>query len=94
MTVQHDQPVRRDQDGPLAPVLDELSRITGAVESERAAKDRATIDALRREVADLRAAIAHLRASRQPLPSSLRPAVARSLIDGAEVPRSRPHADA
>ncbi|GLZ02818.1 hypothetical protein Acsp03_02850 [Actinomadura sp. NBRC 104412] len=83
-----------DQRGPLAPVLEELSRITGAVESDRAARDRATIEALRKEVADLRAAVAHLRVSRRPLPASLRPAVARSLIDGADVPVERPHADA
>jgi hypothetical protein len=86
--------VQHDQRGPLAPVLDELSRITGEIESDRAAKDRATIEALRKEVADLRAAVAHLRVSRQPLPASLRPAVARSLIDGAEVPAQRSHADA
>jgi hypothetical protein len=75
--------------GPLAPVLDELSRIADAVESERAARDRETIEALRKEVADLRAAVAHLRTSGKPLPASLRPAVARSLIDGADVPRQR-----
>jgi hypothetical protein len=78
-----------DQRGPLAPVLDELSRITDAVESERAARDRETIEALRQEVADLRAAIAHLRTSSKPLPPALRPAVARSMIDAADVPRPR-----
>jgi polyhydroxyalkanoate synthesis regulator phasin len=52
------------QDGPLAPVLQELSRIAGDVETARAAEDRETIEALRREVAELRATVARLRASR------------------------------
>jgi uncharacterized coiled-coil protein SlyX len=54
----------QDGPGPLAPVLQELSRIAGDVESARAAEDRATIEALRKEVAELRAVVARLRASR------------------------------
>lgn len=59
-------------EGPLAPVLHELSRITGAVETERAARDRATIESLRREVAELRATVARLRGSRTVLPHAPR----------------------
>ena len=64
----------------LAPVLRELSRISGSVESSRAAEDRATIEALRREITELRAAVAQLRASRGPVPEALRPVVARSVL--------------
>ncbi|MBO0876986.1 MAG: hypothetical protein J2P19_26725 [Pseudonocardia sp.] len=70
----------RDGSGALAPVLHELTRIAGAVETERAARDQALIDALRSEVAELRAAVAHLRASAAPLPAALRPVVARALV--------------
>lgn len=64
-------------------ILRELERIAGAVESRRAADDRATIDALTREVADLRATVAHLRAARdggRPLPGRLRPVLARAVL--------------
>jgi hypothetical protein len=63
----------------LAPVLHELSRIADCVESRRAADDRATIEALRRELAELRAAVAALRSSRGPVPISLQPVVARAM---------------
>ncbi|HEX4360957.1 MAG TPA: hypothetical protein VH141_25705 [Pseudonocardia sp.] len=71
-------PTRPEQ--ALAPVLRELSRISGSVESRRAAEDRATIEALRREITELRAAVARLRASRGPVPEALRPVVARSVL--------------
>lgn len=74
-------------DSAVAPLLHELDRIAGAVESRRAAEDRALIEALTREVAELRAAVAHLRAGAGPLPARLRPAVARAAVtarpDGA-----------
>lgn len=62
------------------PLLRELDRIAGSVESRRAAEDRALIDALTHEVAQLQAAVAHLRAAATPLPGHLRPAVARALV--------------
>jgi len=68
----------------LAPVLHELSRISGSVESRRAAEDRATIEALRREITELRAAVAQLRSSRGPVPEALRPVVARSLLEHSQ----------
>jgi hypothetical protein len=74
-------PTRPEQ--ALAPVLRELSRISGSVESRRAAEDRATIEALRREITELRAAVARLRASRGPVPEALRPVVARSVLGPA-----------
>jgi len=67
-------------------ILRELDRISGAVESHRAADDRATIDALTQEIADLRATVAHLRAGRPtngagaPLPARLRPVLARAVL--------------
>jgi hypothetical protein len=72
-------PIRPEQ--ALAPVLHELSRISGSVESHRAAEDRETIEALRREITELRAAVARLRASRGRVPEALRPAVARSVLE-------------
>ena len=65
------------QDTPVAALLDELERICGRADTERAAADQAIIRDLRREVAGLRQAVAHLRAGRGPLPSRLRPVVAR-----------------
>lgn len=85
---------RREQRSPLAPVLDELSRIADAVESERAAEDRATIEALRREVTELRAAVARLRASNLPVPNALQPVVARSMAVNDNVPWARTSAEA
>ncbi|MDT7707521.1 MAG: hypothetical protein QOG20_3128 [Pseudonocardiales bacterium] len=61
------------------PLLTELERISGHVETERAAVDQALIADLRREVAELRAAVAHLRAGATPLPGRLRPVVARAM---------------
>lgn len=61
-------------------ILHELDRIAGAVESRRAADDRTTIDALTREVADLRRTVAHLRAGAAPLPAHLRPVLARAVL--------------
>jgi hypothetical protein len=77
-------------DAALAPVLRELSRIADCVESRRAAEDRATIEALRREVAELRAAVAQLRSSRGPVPISLQPVVARSMAAQAPARSSAP----
>jgi hypothetical protein len=79
------------QDGPLAPVLRELSRIAGDVESTRAAEDRKTIEALRKEVAELRATVAQLRASRHPVPGSPRPSVPRPRPVEGDTPQSRSH---
>lgn len=62
----------------VAPLLRELDRIAGAVESRRAAEDEARIEALTREVTALRVAVAHLRAAARPLPTHLRPVVARA----------------
>jgi hypothetical protein len=70
-------------DGTLRPLVDELSRITGEVETERAAADRAVIEHLQHEVAALRRAVAHLRISHQPVPESLRPVVARAMVEAA-----------
>ncbi len=67
--------------GVLAPVLHELYRLTGDVESRRAAEDRLVIESLTSEVAALRAAVAHLRSGATPLPHALRPVVARALVD-------------
>jgi len=64
---------------PVHPLLTELERIAGRVETERAATDQALIDELRHEVAQLRAAVAHLRAGATPLPGRLRPVVARAM---------------
>ena len=61
-------------------ILRELDLISGAVESRRAADDRATIESLRREVADLRRTVAHLRAGAGPLPAHLRPVLARAVL--------------
>lgn len=80
-------------EGPLAPVLHELSRITGAVESERAERDRATIEALRREVLELRATVARLRGSRTVLARTTRPVAARPAPGDGDPPRRR-HASA
>jgi len=68
------------QDTPVAALLDELERICGRADTERAAADQAIIRELRREVAGLRQAVAHLRAGRGPLPSRLRPVVARAVL--------------
>lgn len=65
----------------LRPLVDELSRLSGAVDSERAAADRAVIEHLRDEVTALRRAVAHLRISHQPVPESLRPVVARAMVE-------------
>lgn len=72
----------------LSPVIHELSRIAGAVESDRAAAVGAEISALRDEVAQLRLAVAHLRASAQPVPAALRPVVARAMVATAEHARA------
>lgn len=61
------------------PLLTELERIAGRVETERAAADQVIIAELHREVADLRAAVAHLRAGGKSLPGRLRPVVARAM---------------
>jgi hypothetical protein len=66
---------------PLAPVLRELDRISQSLQVERPCGCQGTIDALRREVAELRAAVAHLRASRIGVPNDLRPVVARALLN-------------
>lgn len=67
---------------PVAALLGELERICGRADTERAAADQAVIRELRREVAELRQAVAHLRAGGGPLPTRLRPVVARALLDG------------
>ncbi len=61
------------------PLLTELERIAGRVESDRALADQALIAGLREEVVQLRAAVAHLRAGATPLPTRLRPVVARAV---------------
>jgi hypothetical protein len=66
--------------GPLDPVLQELQRISGHAESQRAAADQALIAELRCEIAALRAAVAHLRAGTTALPAQLRPVVARAML--------------
>jgi hypothetical protein len=74
----------------IGPLLTELERITGRVDTERAAADQALICELRAEIAQLRAAVAHLRAGTAPLPGRLRPAVARAMTlreDGVAVSR-------
>jgi hypothetical protein len=72
---------------PLAPVLRELDRISQSLQVERSCDCQETIAALRREVIELRAAVAHLRASRFGVPKDLRPVVARALLD-SEAPLS------
>ncbi len=64
----------------ISPLLRELDRIAAAVDSRRAVEDRAEIDALTREVAELRATVAHLRAAAGPLPARLRPVLARAAL--------------
>jgi hypothetical protein len=64
----------------VAPLLQELQRISGHAETERAAADQALIAELREEVAALRAAVAHLRARTAALPRELRPVVARAVL--------------
>jgi hypothetical protein len=66
--------------GPLEPLLQELQRISGHAESERAAADQALIADLRAEITALRAAVAHLRAGTAALPGHLRPVVARAML--------------
>ena len=68
-------------DTPLAPVLRELTRISQSLQVERPCGCQETIDELRREVSELRAAVAHLRTSRIGVPKDLRPVVARALLD-------------
>jgi type II secretory pathway component PulM len=63
----------------VRPLLTELERISGRVDTERALADQALIGDLRREIAELRAAVAHLRAGATPLPGRLRPVVARAM---------------
>ena len=64
----------------IHPLLTELERISGRVDTERAAADQALIADLRREITELRAAVAHLRAGATALPGRLRPVVARAMI--------------
>jgi uncharacterized coiled-coil protein SlyX len=77
----------REPSGPLSPVLDELSRITGEVDTERAARDRDTIEELRREVTALRVTVAQLRGSRHTLTAPVRETVARAGTDELPAPR-------
>ena len=72
----------RHGDGPsvVQPLLQELQRISGHAETERAAADQALIAELRAEIAALRAAVAHLRAGTAALPRELRPVVARAML--------------
>jgi hypothetical protein len=72
---------------PLAPVLRELDRISQSLQVGRPCDCQETIAALRREVSELRAAVAHLRASKFGVPKELRPVVARALLD-SEAPLS------
>lgn len=72
--------VSRDET-PLAPVLRELSRLSESIRAEHTCDCRETIAELRQEIAELRATVAHLRAGRTDVPSSLRPVVARSVVD-------------
>lgn len=65
---------------PVAALLGELERICGRADTERAAADQAVIRELRREVAELRETVAHLRAGGGPLPPRLRPVAARALL--------------
>lgn len=65
---------------PVAALLGELERICGRADTERAAADQAIIGDLRREVAELQQAVAHLRAGRGPVPPPLRPVVARAVL--------------
>jgi uncharacterized coiled-coil protein SlyX len=74
---------------PVAALLRELDRICGRVEDERAAADQAVIRGLQHEVAELRRAVAHLRAAARPLPSRLQPVVARAVL-AAEADRVAP----
>lgn len=69
----------------VSPILHELQRIAGRVDTERAAADQALISELRVEIAQLRSAVAHLRAAATPLPARLRPVVARAMtcVEGA-----------
>jgi len=73
---------------PLAPVLRELTRISQSLQVKPPCGCQETIDELRREVSELRAAVAHLRASRIGVPKDLRPVVARALLDN-EAPGRR-----
>jgi hypothetical protein len=81
-TISHD-----GADNLIRPLLHELDRIAGAVESRRAAEDRVVIEELTREVSQLRAAVAHLRAAATPLPRRLQRVVARAVV-AAEQPAS------
>lgn len=72
--------------GPLSPVLHELGRIAGAVESARSVADQQIIAALQREVAELRTVVAYLRAGAGPVPTRLRPVVARAVLAAADEP--------
>lgn len=74
----------------ISPLLCELDRIAAAVESRRAVEDRAEIDALTREVAELRATVAHLRAGAGPLPVRLRPVLARAVLAVLAAPTPEP----
>jgi hypothetical protein len=74
---------------PLAPVLRELDRISQSLQVERPCDCQETIAALRREVSELRAAVAHLRASRSGVPKDLRPVVARALLDSEATAEKR-----
>ncbi len=67
----------------VEPLLRELERISGAADTERACADQALIVELRREIDELRAAVAHLRSGASPLPGRLRPVVARAMIETA-----------
>jgi hypothetical protein len=71
----------------VSPLLTELERIAGRVETERAAADQALICELRQEIAQLRAAVAHLRAGTAPLPGRLRPVVARAMTTAEPAPQ-------
>jgi hypothetical protein len=64
----------------VEPLLQELQRISGHAESQRAAADQALIADLRAEITALRAAVAHLRAGTSALPRELRPVVARAML--------------
>jgi uncharacterized protein with von Willebrand factor type A (vWA) domain len=66
---------------PLAPLLRELDRISQSLQLDRPCSCQETIEALQQELSKLRMAVAHLRASRLDVPKSLRPVVARALLD-------------
>jgi hypothetical protein len=66
------------QDSSVAALLDELDRIGGRADTERAAADQAVIRELRRAAAELRRAVAQRRAGGGPLHSQLPPVVARA----------------